>query len=528
METVFLTLLNMSITASWLVPVILLIRWIFRKAPKAVIVLMWALVAYRLICPFSVESIFSLIPTTEPIAVESVYTSPEVWQETPAVDSQPLTTAPSATPVQTAVTAASTVWIVGMALLLGYTAVSYIRIHRKVREAMLLTENVWLCDGIDTPFILGIFRPRIFLPSSMCERDRKYVLAHERAHIQRFDHVWKPLGFGLLTVYCFNPVIWIAYIVFCKDIEFACDEKVMQHMGEAGKKQYADALINCSAPRHLVTACPLAFGEVAVKDRIRSILRWRKPTVWIIAAAVIVCLLAALCFLTDPYEAAGTEDTFTEPSAVTTTTTAAQTHPETVLTFTTTSTTQNAQTAITTTSVTATASTATTTDTTATTTTAAVMTTTVTAETTKPTVASTTTAAPTTTRNTTTTVPTAATTTAPQTYEYLRVKSVTPSVVMPGQTVQIQLEAGCDRGIEYVDAMLFKESMAYTDNFVTRIRLVKVWGTYTDGLYVGSYTIPSDAQAGPWVMALAAGTGDGDSIMRFPAYTPNSGDFSVG
>lgn len=157
-----------------------------------------------------------------------------------------------------------------------------------------------MCDRIDTPFILGVFRPRIYLPSNMSEQDVTYVLAHEQAHIKRHDHWWKPLGFALLTIYWFHPILWIAYVLLCRDIELACDEKVIKEMGIDIKKPYSDALINCSIPRRAITACPLAFGEVGVKERVKTVLNYKKPAFWIVLIAVIACVIVAVCFLTNP------------------------------------------------------------------------------------------------------------------------------------------------------------------------------------------------------------------------------------
>lgn len=310
MEEVFLKLLNMSITAGWLILAVIVLRFCLKKAPKAIAVILWALVGVRLICPFSLESIFSIIPSAETVPSDILYS------ETPAIQSgirifnaavNPIlseTMAPaagdSANPMQIVVWTASVIWAVGMAAMLVYTFISSFRIYRKVREATPLRENILLCDRISTPFILGIIRPRIFLPSAVREQDLVYVIAHEKAHLQRHDHLWKPLGFLLLTVYWFHPLIWVAYLLLCRDIEFACDEKVIREMGLEIKKNYADALINCSIPRRMIAACPLAFGEVSVKERVKNILHYRKPALFIVVAAAIACMITAVCLLTNP------------------------------------------------------------------------------------------------------------------------------------------------------------------------------------------------------------------------------------
>ena len=326
MQAVFLKLLNMSITASWLVLAVIVLRLVFKKAPKSFRVILWALVGIRLICPFSVESVFSLIPSAETVPVENLYS------EIPIVDSgisainEAVNTVieehfgtvsgeisnsgaekdnntsgvTAVNPVVNIAQITSLAWMIGMAGMILYTGMSYLRIYRKIREAVPFYENIWLCDYISTPFILGVIRPQIFLPSTMDEQDMSYVIAHEKAHLKRRDHWWKPLGFLLLSIYWFNPVMWIAYALLCRDIELACDEKVIREMGSESKKPYSDALINCSVPRKMIAACPLAFGEVSVKNRIKSVLNYKKPGFWIMVVVVAVSIMVAVCFLTDP------------------------------------------------------------------------------------------------------------------------------------------------------------------------------------------------------------------------------------
>lgn len=322
MENVFLELFNMSITASWLVLAVILFRFVFKKVPKAFRVVMWGLVAFRLICPFSFESVLSIIPTTETLSPQLVHSNSSVqvsgskildyvgnnpvfyelgikngsvvFNEIGAPDCDFIN------PLLIITYIASIIWIVGMAIMLLYTAISYLRIVKKVREATPLENNIWICDNISTPFILGFVKPRIFIPSSMNDEDLKFVIAHEKAHIKRGDHLWKPLGFLLLTVYWFNPVLWVAYILFCRDIELACDEKVIKQMGVEIKKSYSEALINCSVSRKMVSACPLAFSETGVKGRIKSVLNYKKPAFWVIVVAVVSAIAITVCFMTNP------------------------------------------------------------------------------------------------------------------------------------------------------------------------------------------------------------------------------------
>lgn len=310
MEAIFLQLLNMSITASWLVLAVILLRLLLKKAPKALFCVMWGLVALRLLCPVSFESIFSLIPSVETVP-QDIATSdvPMIVSGMTFVDNtinsilmdtvMPNVTS-SVNPMQIVTSVASVIWIAGMVVMLLYMVISYLRIYLKVLESLWVAENIFICDRIDTPFIFGFFRPHIYLPSAIQEGDKEYVIAHEKAHLSRHDHWWKPLGYLLLTVYWFNPILWVAYILLCKDIELACDEKVIRQLGVESKKAYADALINCSAPRKMITACPLAFGETGVKNRIKSVLNYKKPAFWIILIALVACVVVSVCFLTNP------------------------------------------------------------------------------------------------------------------------------------------------------------------------------------------------------------------------------------
>ena len=310
MEAVFLKILNMSITASWLVLTVIALRFLLKKAPKAFTVILWGLVGIRLILPFSFESVLSLIPSAETVPSNFTYSSiPEIDSGIGMINSaiNPLiseTLAPNevggVTPMEIVTLIAAIVWVTGIAAMLSYTLISYLRFRKKVREAAPLRENIYLCDGISTPFILGVIRPRIYLPSNVSEADAQHVIAHEMAHIKRRDHLWKPLGFLLLTIYWFNPVLWIAYILLCRDIELACDEKVIKDKGAQIKKSYSEALVNCSVPRKMIAACPLAFGEGSVKGRIKSVLNYKKPAFWIIIVSIIACISVAVCFLTNP------------------------------------------------------------------------------------------------------------------------------------------------------------------------------------------------------------------------------------
>ena len=311
MSGIFLKLLNLSISASWLVLVVLALRLMLKRAPKWVNVLLWGMVALRLMVPFSIESALSLIPSAETVSPEVVQfdPAPTITSGVTIIDnavnpslSESFAAAPlaSVNPLYVWTYLAGWVWLIGLAAMLLYALVSYLRLRRRVSASIRLWENIYVCDEVPSPFILGIVRPRIYLPSALDEAQRGSVLSHERAHLARRDHWWKPLGFALLAVYWFNPLLWLAYTLLCRDIELACDERVLRGMDAGQVKDYSSALLACSVPRRMLAACPLAFGEVGVGARVKNALRYKKPAFWVVAASVIVCIVVAVCFLTNP------------------------------------------------------------------------------------------------------------------------------------------------------------------------------------------------------------------------------------
>ena len=310
MENIFLGFLNRSITAGWLILAVIALRMLLRRAPKWIHCLLWALVAFRLVCPFSLESVFSLIPSRETVRHDmSVTSEPVIDSGVRFVDNavnqviresaapRPDT---NADPLQIWLFAASAIWAAGVAAMLLYALVAYVRLWLRIRTAVRLEGPVMLSEFVETPFLSGIVRPRIYLPSGMPEGMRAPVIAHEMAHLRRWDHLWKILGYALLAAYWFHPLCWAAYILLCRDIERACDEKVISGYDMHQRKLYSEALLACSMDRRTRLACPLAFGEIGVKERIKSVLHYKKPAFWAIAAAAVVCAAAAVCFLTDP------------------------------------------------------------------------------------------------------------------------------------------------------------------------------------------------------------------------------------
>ena len=303
MNHFFTQLVRQSLTGGWIILALLLLRPLIKKLPRWISCLLWALAAVRLVMPFSLESKMSLVP--QQIAAPT--------QITPIIANIPI----SQPAVQAAAPAAAqhvswqellpVLWLMGGAIMAIYALVSYIRILKRVQVSIRVGDKLYLCDQVRSPFILGIFRPRIYLPSDMNKATTQLVLSHERAHLRRGDHLWKPLGYALLSIYWFNPLCWVAYILFCRDIEQACDEAVVKDMQPWEKKAYSTALLQCSLPGHAIAACPLAFGEVGVKQRIRGILNYRKPRFWVIALSAVLCVALAAGFLTDPVKASQPE-----------------------------------------------------------------------------------------------------------------------------------------------------------------------------------------------------------------------------
>lgn len=323
MNELFLKIVNMSISASWLVLVVLIPRFVLKKAPKWVNILLWGIVAIRLICPFSFESALSLIPSAETFP-EKVISGPSFDVQTgiTPVDNRindylgdryfEGVTVP-ANNCNNIMTILTIVWTIGILLLVAYTVISYWRLRRKVDTAVRYKDNIFQSENVKSPFVLGIIKPRIYLPFNMNGQDLEHVVAHEQAHIHRKDHWWKPFGFLLLTIHWFNPLVWLAYVLLCRDIELACDERVIKELGNEQRADYTQALVACSVNRRMIAACPLAFGEVGVKDRVKSVMNYKKPAFWGVVLAVIVCVFVAVCFLTNPVtKNNGTDGTVTE------------------------------------------------------------------------------------------------------------------------------------------------------------------------------------------------------------------------
>lgn len=296
----------MSISASWLVLAVLILRLLLKKTPKWISCVLWGIVAIRLLLPFTVESRFSLIPSAEVIPQDIVSSqAPAIHSGISAINSA---VNPAVTQQvinggfdgERLLSIAATVWLCGMVFMIAYGFFSFLQLKWRVRASVCLRDRTYLCDDVDSPFVFGIFRPRIYIPSGLEDNRLGYILAHEYAHIRRKDHFWKPLSYWLLSVYWFNPLLWLAYVLLCRDIEMACDEKAVSPMDAEQKKGYSQALLECSIHRRMIMACPVAFGEVGVKSRIKGIFSYKKPALWIVIASVAVCTAVAVCFLTNP------------------------------------------------------------------------------------------------------------------------------------------------------------------------------------------------------------------------------------
>ncbi len=320
MTGVFLKIVNMSIAASYLVLVVILLRIIFKKAPKCINVLLWSIVALRLLFPFTIESPFSLIPSNETIKPTIMTeTMPSLHTGIPDLNRvvNPIiqgafspSLGSSANPLQIWIPVLASIWVIGVVLLIFYVFISSIRLHKKVETAVLVRDNIFKSENVSSPFVFGIVQPKIYLPFEVETQNLRYIIAHEQTHIQHKDHWWKLLGFLFLAVYWFNPLMWISYLLLCKDIELACDEYVIRQYNSGERVDYAQALLTFSISHHKITARPLAFGEVGVKERVKLVLNYKKPAFWGIIVAMIICVMVVICFLTDPVNKKTTEIVF--------------------------------------------------------------------------------------------------------------------------------------------------------------------------------------------------------------------------
>ena len=299
MTEAFQRILSMSYSASWLIVAILGLRLMMRKMPKWGNVLLWGLVALRLLFPFSIESRFSMIPgrqTTENLPTMNYIDNPVFNNSAVSMNGD-----------ISATTILSIVWFVGVVIFLVYFAIRYWRLLRQVNTAILLRDNIYQSEVVDAPIVVGIVNPRIYLPFTVKQLDVAYIIAHEQTHIRRRDHWWKLLGFVLLTLHWFNPFVWVAYALLCRDIEMACDEAVIRDLDNNGRADYAQALVTYSTKRQTLAVHPLAFGENAVKGRLKSIMNYRKASRWSLAFIIVSCMFLAMCFLTDPVQAVETD-----------------------------------------------------------------------------------------------------------------------------------------------------------------------------------------------------------------------------
>lgn len=311
--TLFIKVLNLSLSAGWIVLFVLALRLLLKKAPKWINCLWWLLVGLRLVFPFSIESIFSLIPSSEVVSPDIIYSqTPSISTGIPAFNTvvNPIISesfAPSfensVNPLQVVAIISSYVWLLGLAVMLIYALVCYVLLKRKMRFAVKSEGNIYESENVESPFILGIIRPKIYLPFGLSAENRNHIIAHEKAHLKRKDHLIKPIAFLILSVYWFNPLMWVAYVLLCRDIELACDEKAVKDFETEKRREYSLALLENSTHRRIIAACPLAFGEVGVKQRIKSVMNYKKPAFWVIVVALIASVVASVCLLTNPVTA---------------------------------------------------------------------------------------------------------------------------------------------------------------------------------------------------------------------------------
>ncbi|NMA68893.1 MAG: hypothetical protein GX958_05695, partial [Desulfitobacterium sp.] len=311
MSQLFLTVLNMSLTASYVILFVILIRLLLKKAPKVISYALWAVVAFRLLIPFSFESIFSLIPrntNATPIPHDIIYQqSPQINSGIAVVDSlvsQSLpapTVGASANPLQIYVEIGGYIWVLGIIALLVYSLVSVLILKGQLKRAQLLEGNIYEAENLQTPFVLGLIRPKIYLPTGLNPTERSYILLHEQTHIQRKDHIIKVLAFLTLSIHWFNPLVWVAFRLMSTDMELSCDERVLQQMNDEDiKKPYANSLLSLATGKQIFNGNPLAFGEGSVRGRIKNVLNYKKPRVGIVVGSIIAVIFVGVGLLANP------------------------------------------------------------------------------------------------------------------------------------------------------------------------------------------------------------------------------------
>ena len=311
MEMIFLKILNMSYTAAWVILFILIARLLLKRAPKRFSYLLWSVPLVRLLCPFGIESVLSLLPTNPaPIPSNIIYAqTPQIATGIYSINNAvnpilqhaaPTTPYASVNPIQIWLAIGTLIWFVGIAMLLISGIVSLIRLRRKLRVSMPLRDNIWLADHIQTPFVIGFFRPKIYLPASLSERERAYIILHEQTHLKRGDHIVKLFSFLTLCVHWFNPLVWVAFMLSSKDMEMSCDERVMEQTGADIRHDYSASLLTLATGRRIIAGTPLAFGEGNTKGRIKNVLHYKKPAFWISLVAVVAVIALAVGLLTNP------------------------------------------------------------------------------------------------------------------------------------------------------------------------------------------------------------------------------------
>jgi len=309
-DKLFLQILNMNITAGYVILFVIAARLLLKKAPKIFSYALWSVVLFRLICPFSFESMFSLMPiNTQTVPHNIMYSqAPQIHSGIAAIDQAANNSLPapavgvSANPLQVWIALGEAVWLFGIAALLIYSAYTAVRLRNKLKPAKRIYDNIYEMDGIKSPFVFGVLKPKIYLPPILSENDRAYIIKHEQIHIKRLDYIIKPFAFLVLCIHWFNPLVWIAFFLMEEDMELSCDESVIKQMGSEIKKSYSASLLSLSTGRRTARGCPLAFGENNTKGRIKNILNYKKPAFWVIIVAIIAVAAICIGLMTDPQE----------------------------------------------------------------------------------------------------------------------------------------------------------------------------------------------------------------------------------
>lgn len=302
MNKLFIQILNMSVTSCYVIIFVMLLRLMLKKAPKIFSYILWYIAFFKLICPLSFKSSYSILPDTTFISQSTIAQLPRINSSANIVNQSTVSTTPGfeISLKQIFLYIGEAVWLIGIILLIIYSLISIIKLYKGIKFAKPVYGNIYEVSGLKTPFVFGFLKPKIILPNTLSEKEKGYIIKHEQTHIKRLDHIIKPVAFLIVCIHWFNPLAWIAFSLMSEDMELSCDESVLRHMGNEIKRDYSQSLLNLSTNEKGIRVCPVTFAENNTKGRIINIMKYKKPTLWIILICTIIIIIAAIGLISNP------------------------------------------------------------------------------------------------------------------------------------------------------------------------------------------------------------------------------------